>query len=383
MSSIPPPFNPDPMTALENRWYNGLSAGLNLDPNLFQIRQPVLSMPNSDQTLWAYQDVIPPMSLTFNNSVANGNRFSDEYAAVVNQLEFPPDKFRQDIGDEAYQKWSAYLQTIIPPPSESQLPILFRRWSILNAPSVMSIGVSDLSQTVLIRAGQTRLLPYEGPNPKPIDFSGTFDDVLQFLENSPGASLSFDSSATDGDVTNTWTGGDNVGLDGLWTGGGATSRLGRRFASSNVTVALQFKSYAVWTSIPGAWYDSSLLNVAFSNKGNPPWPATPNPSWDELFDQDGSMRRFSAALFVADGINAIVTSDASYSVTDQHVVEQNAANGAWPFYMPSNGSAVTNVVTFDQANRLKIETVTRPGKPIIFGANVLDVARYLGHATGG
>jgi hypothetical protein len=371
----------EPITILQNRWYNCLVTKLQLDPNMiFQIRQPSLLF-HSDQGLWAYQDVIPPASLTFNTSIYKSYLFSDEYAAVISELEFPTNKFRQDIGEDNYQKWLTYLETINPPPPERQLPALFRKWSLLNAPSVMSVGVSDLSKRVLISAAQKGLLPYQGPNAKPIDFSETYAQLVQILDNSAGGSFSFDSNAISNDVGNTWTGGNNIGLDGLWAGNCSTSRLSRRFALSSVTVSIQFQSYTVWTSTPGAWYSSSLLNTAYSSEATPPWPINANPTWDEVFSQDGSMQHFIASLVVVDGMKATINSDVSYSKTDQQTIHRNASKGLWPFYAPTKNGSVTNLVTFDNTKGMKIETVTQTANPIVIGNNVLGVAQYLGHAS--
>ncbi|AOW98830.1 hypothetical protein BJP34_04620 [Moorena producens PAL-8-15-08-1] len=367
------------MTVLQNRWYNGLITKLQLDPNMFQIPQPSLVL-QSSQDLWAYQDVIPPVSLTFNTSIYKSYLFSDEYAAVISELEFPTNKFKQNIGEDNYQRWLTYLENINPPPPERQLPNLFRRWSILNAPSVMSVGVSDLSKMVLISAAQRGLRPYRNPNAKPIDFSGTYAQLVQLLDNSPGGSFDFDSQGSSDDVSNTWTGGYNVGLDGLWAGDSSTSRLNHRFALSSVTVDIQFQSYTVWTSTPGSWYNSSLLNIAYSNKATPPWPINPNPTWDEVFSQDGSIQYFIASLVVMDGVKATITSDVSYSKTDQQTIHRNASKGLWPFYVPTKNGSVTNIVTFGDSKGMKIETVAQPGNPIVIGNNVLGIAQYLGHA---
>lgn len=375
-----PSISLEPMTVLQNCWYNGLVAELHLDPNMFQIRQPLLPMSHSDQDLWAHQDVIPPMSLTFNTSIYNSYLFSDEYISVISELQYPVDNFRQDIGEDVYQKWLAYLKQINPSPPKSQLPGLFRQWSILNAPSVMSAGVSALSKMALISAAQQGLLPYQGPNAKPIDFTGTYDQLLQILGNSSGRSFSFESNSTSKDVGHTWSGGNNVGLDGLWAGSCSTSRLSRRFALSKVTVSVEFKSYTVWTSTPGSWYNSSLLNTAYSSQKTPPWPLKANPTWEEVFGHDGSMQRLIASMVVVDEINATVTSDVSYCKTDQQTIHRNASKGLWPFYAPTNSGTVTNEVNFDNTLGMKIETVTQPGNPLVIGNNVLAIAQYLGHA---
>ena len=225
------------------------------------------------------------------------------------------------------------------------------------------------------------LQPYQGRDAKPVDFIGTYAELLQVLGNSSGNSLSFDSSKTSDDVGKTWTGGKDVDLHGLWAGSSPNDRLSRRFAESKVIVSARFKAYAVWTSTPGSWYNSGLFNTAYSNQTTPPWPQDADPTWEDVFGPGGSMLRFIASLVVVDGVSSTVTSDAIYNELDQQTIRNNASRGLWPFYTPTKSDTVTNAVTFDDASGMKIKTITQPGNPLVIGANVIGVAQYLGHRT--
>jgi hypothetical protein len=369
------------MTTLQNRWYNGLVTELLLDPATFQISQPSPPVTPSDQGLWAYENVIPPASLTFNHSLFTGDPFFDEYAAVIDLLEFPESSFEQDIGEKTYQEWSEYLNQLSPPPPQNRLPALFREWAMKNAPDVMAVGASKLAQIILINSFQKAVEPYQGPTAKPVDFIGTYADLLQVLGNSSGNRLSFDSSKTSDDVGETWTGGKDVDLHGLWTGSSPNHRLSCRFAESKVTVSARFKAYTVWTSTPGPWYNSGLLQMAYSSRTTPPWPQEADPTWDDVFGPDGRMLRFIASLVVVDSVSSTVASDAIYEKSDQQTILSNAPKGLWPFYTPTKSGDVTNEVTFDRASGMKIETVTQSGNLLVLGANVLGIAQYLGHRT--
>jgi len=371
--------SPPPMVALQNRWYNALVGALLLDPSMFQLIQPSGPMPATDQALWASLDAIPPASLTFNRSILGAAQFFTEYAPMVSQIQFPQTALEQEIGEQNYKAWSAYLATQSPPPPDSQLPALFQNWAARNAPSVASAGVAFLSRLVLLDAAQQALAPYQGPNAKPADFTGSFADLLQTLKVSSGRNVSFDSSRASGDVSNTWTGGVDFGVDGLWTGSGSSLRLSRKFAASNITVSAQFQAYAQWTAVPGAWYSSSLLNLAYSSQATPPWVANANPSWNDLFGPDGSMLRALASIVVMDGSNTTITSDAVFGTADQQTILDGAPLGFWPFYAPTLGGAVSNSVSFAGTGGVEIEIVTQPGNPLVIGANVLGIAQFLGH----
>ncbi|TAG62541.1 hypothetical protein [Microcoleus sp. PH2017_02_FOX_O_A] len=373
----------DPMTILQNHWYNFLIKVLGVASDMFQISQPSPPIaPSNDIGLWSYQNVIPPASLTFNRCVYSDTLFFNEYVALVSQIEFPESAFEQIIGEQNYKAWLSFLDEQNPPPPPNDIPTVFRNWAMRHAPSVANQGAAALSQMVLIQAAQQALLPYQGINARPPDFDGNYASLLNILANSPSVSFLFDSSQVSGtdNVQNTWTGGVNFGFNGLWFGSSSDSRLTRRFAASQVTVNTSFNAQAVWTSTPGSWYNSSLLNMAYSNKQTPPWPPNPNPTWEEFFGSDGSLNHFIAALVVVDEVNATVTSNAIYCETDQQTILSNTSKGLWPFYVPSS-DRVTNTVTFNADNTMTIDTVTQPRNPLVIGQNVLSLARWLGHSA--
>lgn len=370
----------DPMTTLQNCWYNGLTAGLQASPATVQIIQPAPIL-QTDSGLWTYENSIPPTSLTFNTDMYRSKQFFDNYAAVIRQLQFPQDSFKQDIGDAVYQQWTRYVNQLQPPPTPDQIPGVFFNWAIQFAPAVAQVGTSALTQMALIDDAQHSLAPYEGPNALPVDFDGSFAQLLQILQQSSSVQFSFDSSTSNSDVSNTWTGGVDTSFYGLWTGCCSTAPLSQQFARSNVTVTVRAKAYTIWRSVPGTWYNSSLLNNAYSNISTPPWPANANPNWDDVFGPTGSMCQLIASLLVMDGMHITVTSDATYTGFDQQTILSNASSGLWPFFILNSGNMVTNTITFGSTSGMQIETVTQPGTPVAIGANVLDIARYLGHET--
>ena len=202
------------MTTLQNRWYNSLCSELGLNRQTFQIIQPSLYLKN-DSDLWALQNQIPPFSLTWNQWVYSTSLFFTEYAAVVEQLQFPQSKFESDIGSSNYQNWQNYLNTLSPPPSPNQLPQKFRHWAMINAPSVANKGASDLAQMVLIDSAKDAIKPYQEDNTKPINFAYTFSQLSSLLSQSQPASFMFDSSTTSADIGDTWTQGiDPCGTQG-------------------------------------------------------------------------------------------------------------------------------------------------------------------------
>jgi hypothetical protein len=369
---------PDPMTDLQNRWYNGLVGGLLADSSVAQLIQPAPLLEQADPNLWFYQNLIPPASLTFNTSTVHSARFFDEYAAVIQALQSPQAQFEQDIGASVYQQWTTYLNQIQPPPTEDQLPDLFFDWALIHAPAVANIGRADLNLALTFSTARDALNDYVGPNAKPVDFVGGFQDVVNTLQHVGSTQFTFDSSRASDDVSQTWTHGANMSFDGLWTGSSSNSQLSLKFARSKVTVDALLR-YTVWISTPGPWYSSFMLNLAYNNTSSPPWPQSGSPTWDEIFGAHGSMPRLIGALFVADSLDVTVRSDGVYSDLDQQAIIENASHGLWPFFVSDKGSLANNVVRFDNAGAMHADVTSAGGMPIVIGANVLDIARYLGH----
>lgn len=369
---------PKAMTALQNRWYNYLIAQLRLDNSMFQISNPSPAL-TSDLDLWNYQNFIPPNSLTFNRSLFNGDSFFDEYAAVINQVDFPESIFRASIGEDNYQQWLEYLEQQDPQPPLNELPQLFSQWAMQNAPSVAGVGTSNLMQMVLFQSAKDAVKPYQGPNARPVDFVGNYADLLNTLQRSFARNISFDSNNISPDVNNTWTEGINVDLKGLWNGASPNNELSCKFAASKITVNARFR-FAQWVSTPGQWYTSAIFGIAYNNQGTPPWLENADPSWQQTFGLYGSMLRLSPALLVIDELEATVTSDATYSSIEQDIITSYTKNGLWPFYTPSSTS-ITNAVTFDcldDFSGMTITTIAQAKNPLVLGANVLSVGRYLG-----
>jgi hypothetical protein len=368
----------DPMTTLQNRWYGSIVAQLGVDPTTAQLLVPCPPLAHSDRQFWMYPNLLPPVSLTFHTTLSSGDLFLHEYAAIASAQHFPAVDFRHDIGEEVFPLWQTYLDQQMPQPTPDQLPSLFQTWAAIYAPDVLQVGVADLLQLALSAEARQALQPYLGPDAQPADFDISFTQMLHLLQSTPQVQLSFASSHASDDVRQTWTGGIDINLCGLWNGYSRTGRLSRHFAASQVQVTVSAQHFLVCSAIPGAWYRSSLLNEAYANPGTPPWPADANPDWNEVCGPGGSMSHLIASLFLLDGLHMSTTSDAAYAASDQQMILHNAAHGFWPFFIPNKAGVANNTVTFDQSCRMSIDTVTCSGNPLIIGANVLSIARYLG-----
>lgn len=360
------------MSTLQNRWYNFLVDTLSLDRSMFQIWLPARPIEATDESLWDCGNVIPPESLIFNRDAGYAIRFSDQYAAVQGQMQPQAASIAQAIGEPHATAWSAYLATLDARPAAAALPALFQNWAARHALRAMPAGIGFLSRAALAGiAGESSHAEMEAPA-----YRGSYADLLGLIGASPGASGVFDSRTASADIGASWTEIDG-GIVGLWHGGNGA--LHDKLAAGVVTASATFGACASWIVMPGGWYRSSLLATAFDNAASPPWRLDAVPSWQDFFAPGGSMRRAPASLVVVDAIDLTVTSNAAFDPAEQRLILEHAPAGLWPFHAPVSDAADT-IVSFGATRGISIRTITRRGRPVVLGANVLDIARYLGRA---
>ncbi|MDT0448573.1 hypothetical protein [Streptomyces hesseae] len=366
------------MAELQNRWHNAVLKSLPTSPSTTQLIQPAPPLEPSDTALWAHENIVPPASLTFNRQMVESAFFFDEYAAVIQALCVPESTLVTAIGSDVHQEWLRFVRGLTPQPGEDKLPDVFYDWAMAHHPGVANEGASVLRDIASLRALQRLLLTYQGPPPRPAEYLGGSRELLSILKNSPSARISFNSAATSGDVSGTWTGGVNKGFSGLWVGADRLDATTVRFARGVVTVEAELGAYAVWPVNPDpGWYNSSQLHTAYTKRSSPPWASNPQLHWDMAFGEtSGKLQRAIASLMVVERLTTVVTSDAAFTPDDQQAIKAKAAAGLWPFFVPT-GDGVTNKADFD-SGKLRLATTAQAGKPLVIGAHVLPIARYLG-----
>ena len=203
---------------------------------------------------------------------------------------------------------------------------------------------------------------------EPAEFHGSIDGLVALLALSPGVVFEFDSTTTSADVGNAWAADADPPVFGLWPGLDSAHPVNTAFASSAVTVAGVCDSYAVWTAVPGDWYDSATLNSFFTT--------TTSPAWDDFFGEDGRLARAIGSLLVLDGVRLTVTSDGRFTAEQRALVAEHVAEGTWPLFA-ADGVA-ENAVAFTEQG-MTLTTTVPAGNPLVLGYNVLGIGRYLGH----
>jgi hypothetical protein len=376
---------------LQNGFYNGFSQGLGFAPGIpFQMVQPsppLMAGANQDQQLWNYFNNIPPFSLTQNYIASGGNQFTSDYAGLFSTLQGAPNSFAKDVGTECNTAWQTYASALPYTTPLAQFPMIFRNWAMRTGyTNVANIGTSDLAQVLLdpVSSAQMSLMRYK-PNGINIPaWDAGFADMVKQLSVAPNRQFKLNSSSMNSSVTNTWSSGSNDGFFGLWGGSSSASSQSSTFASSNVTVDAAFQHVMPFSAVPGDWYNSSAMSLAYANKDGAPW-ISPSPiNWNNTFGPKGNLQRFASTLIVASGMQVVVTSSAVYSTEDQTTIHNNSGAGMWPFYSSNSSSGSSTDVKFNNQGNMTVTFSSQPDVPIIIGVIVEPVAEFVGQdaATG-
>lgn len=372
---------PQLTATLQAKWYNSIVAALGLVPAQFQLLQPTSPLGDTSDLLWSYYNNLPPRTLTNAFNPGGGNRFYDAYRAVLSQLSSQNDgAFRRDLGD-SYDAWMTYVKSLSPLPKITDLPGVFQSWAAIYAPDVAQKGATDLANGLndpIFRANMAVQNQQAFLKGVP-DFSRTIADLRSAVLGATGGSFDFDSTKESSDTSSTWAKGEVSGFWDIFTGSASTtySHLTAKVAGSRVTVQGSFDHVLTFDASPGSWYDSGALGAAFHTRDNTLWKHG-TPSWDSTFGPAGNMNWFATSLVVVDGIEATITSAASYTSDDQTAVQANLKAGFVPFFSLGASGGYSSAAHFDDQGRMTV-TITNPaGNPVVFGANVIDTATYLG-----
>ncbi|HEU4326469.1 MAG TPA: hypothetical protein VFS21_25230 [Roseiflexaceae bacterium] len=377
--------SPSNFVDLQNAFYNALAQALGFSPSdPFQVIQPSTPLATgaqADQLLWNYFNMIPPYSLTQNTILSGGNQFLADYQGVMSALQAQPNNFQSTIGPTCFAAYEAAIENGQVVAGD---PMAFRNWALVNGScsKVAVSGASALAAAMIdpIFAAQMNVLAYKPAGKKNVDFVPGFASLMEQLNNAPSRTIPLiGTSQWNWDVSQTWANSSSGAFFGLWGGSSSSSDISQKFASSGVTLNASFGNVLQFAATPGDWYSSAALGMAFNNPNESPW-VTGNPiTWDTTFGSNGNMQRFLTNLVVVQDMNVTVTSQATWSASEQQTIQNNQQYGFWPFYSSSSNSGTSTNVGFNSSGNMTVQITSKPGVAVAVGCTVLPASVYLGH----
>jgi hypothetical protein len=368
------------LSDLQSQWYNAVAAGLGAPQQTFQLLQPSIPLGDTSDELWSYFNDLPPQAAVAQFVPGGGNRFYDDYRAVVAQLVVQNDgSFRRDLGDK-YGAWLDYVGKLSPLPSIEDLPGVFRSWAAIFAPDAAQAGANDLAALLndpifiaqTLAANQSSFV-----NGIP-NFSRTIRDLRDAIASAEARHVTMDSESESNDITHTWAKGHAVGFFNLFNGfgHGEVDALTAKFASSRVHIDASFSNVMTFAAEPGDWYNNGALAAAFATPDNTVWKhGTPN--WDSTFGDSGTMRWFVTSLVVVDGIDVTISSGASFASEERETLKTSSSFGFWPFFGLGHSQDYRHEASFDAQGSATVNISSPRGNPVVFGANVVPASAFI------
>lgn len=368
-------------------YYNALTAGLGLSGSGVQLVQPTI-VPSDNTSLWAFLDQIPPASLYRNSGESAEGSFFGTYEEILASLQIPSkNRFLEAVGQKIADEFIQFLSTRPgKSPPANTYPAMFRSWALLHHPAVAIQGTTALAGMLLepLGAALVALLGYQDhttrpPRPgRPPDWDESYDELVNSLKVSPSREFSVTTATIVSDVTNTWAHGKIGNHAGLWGSSSPTSEQAESFASSEFQLHVSIGHVLLFRPVPGPWYSSAALDIAYSKPETPPWASSSPLDWDKAFGTNGLLRNIANSLIIVDSFQATIESAGPYSQDDQQIILNNQLSGLWPLYMTINAETTCS---FTRDGALEIRIDTKPGVPVLIGLVVTSIQRYLGHDT--
>lgn len=391
---MPNPTAQQAMGTLTAQWYNALVAQLNLDPSTFQLIQASTPLGTTSPQLWSYFDSVPPAALAHNFNPSQLNSFSQAYGAVVGNLK-PQNAstFMQVMGDY-YANWASYLAGYTGTLPSGGILALFSQWASLHIPDpgVAQAATTAFSQLQngLVSTAWSMFMAAKASG-KGFAYNGTYSQVQIALPSAPASTVTLDTSTASSDVSHAWASDTDDGIFSFFSGGDSSyDQVTVQLASAGLTMKVAFQHVMTFSAGPlnqpssdpilsgyTPWYNSAALQLAYGTQDNTVWNNTP-PTWNTTFGPNGSLQRLTTGLVIVDGITVSITSDASFSSSDQQQFRQASSGGFWPFYDSSEQSGWTSNVNFADNGTLQATVSSPAGNPQILGAIVTPIGHVLG-----
>lgn len=369
------------MKTLTNQYYNATVAGVGLDPNNFQLYQGTGATPATSQEMWNIFNVVPPKTLTNYYDPSQTNLFANQYNLILDALITASDSdFRNCMGDY-FTDWQAYFKDNFPEDySADSVTKVFNKWAAINAPSQASC-VSGLTKTFINPVNMANLA-FAQANQK-YAWNKTVETLKSNLASGANKSFTLDSRTESSDTTHTWAGGGTSVFFNLFSfgAGGGYDKVTTKATSAGLKLNVNFDKLTTFAAGPYAaadpndpiltkyfpWYNSAVMSLAYGTKDNTVWNNQKPTTWEKAFGSDGFLQRMATAIVAVDGITVTMTSDASYSSSEQTQIQASAKVGFWPFFTASGSGGHTNNITFNDNGQFTATTKSAKGNPTILG----------------
>jgi len=208
-------------------------------------------------------------------------------------------------------------------------------------------------------------------------YAPTFSDLMNQVNAGSSATVSFDSSTADSNISSSWAKSSGSAGVGFWgeKSSSVSESLNQKASSSRITVDFQFDKYAYLAIRAGGWFTQGFFADQYRNPTK--WTGG-QAAWDQVFGPTGSCQYLANQTLLVNGYTYIVTSHASYSQSDYSQITTSKETNVWPFYTSSSSSQSTQSFKYNEDKSITATVTCKPGSLQIFGMGVITTASAMG-----
>ena len=305
--------------------YNTLCDGLKLSNKQFQMIQGVLPVQSSPEGLYNYIDGIPPKSVATLYTSNPLNSLNGNMLIVLDQAKYP-DGFLAKMAFKNYMNEKYWVN------------------------------------------GDVSVNPIYAP---------LFADLFNQVQAGSSATVTFDSSTANSDISTSWAGSSSAAGVGFWgkSSSSVSQSLNARASSSRITVQITFDKFAYLKVRAGGWFTQGFFTDQYKNPSK--WVAGQE-GWDKVFGDKGSCQNVANQVLLVNGYSIVTTSHTSYSQEDFQMIKNSSSTNVWPFYTSSSSSQATQSHSYNSDKTITTTTVCKPGSLQIFGVGVIPTSFAMG-----
>jgi hypothetical protein len=375
------------METLTKQWYNAITSGFALDPQSFQLYQGNLSLGTTSDWLWNIFDTVPPESINNVFDPAQENSFAKDYGGVISNLKVgdAAEQFKNCLGD-SYESWQKYVAgsgnfNIATKPDAAVK--LFQSWAALNAPGKISCATS-LIQSIMDPVNQASMMyAMAKADGKGFAYNETIESLKSKLAGEHSKAIELNSKTASSEMTHVWTEVTTKVFFGLFSHTTRHDKITEKATSAGLNIKFSVQNQLTLAAGPLKtahdsdpvlknylpWYNAAALSNAYADKSSSTWKGG-TPNWQSTFGPNGNMQYMTTAIVVVDGIDLTMTSEASFSSSEQETIQSSTRFGIWPLFGISGHGGWSNKVSFSDSGKITVQQKSPVGNPVVLGVLV-------------
>ncbi|GHC45170.1 hypothetical protein [Ulvibacter litoralis] len=201
-------------------------------------------------------------------------------------------------------------------------------------------------------------------------YTPPFAALLKQVAAGSGGKIKFDSATADSNVSDSWANSASEAGVGFWgvKSSSVSESLNSKASTSRITVDAVFDKFAYLPVRAGGWFTQGFFTDQYQNPTK--W-TSGQAAWDKVFGPKGSCQNLANQVFLVNGYTITVTSHATYSESEYHMISKSRDVNVWPFYTSSKHSLAVQSHHHNEDKSITTTVTCKPGSLQIMGMGVV------------